>query len=364
MGKKQVKWPIDHLLPSELPFEEHKPIHSRPSLKGLSFFDLPGEIRNPIYRHVLVSNGIKPEFLSRTEEKKGPRKLTEKMKGPMKLKVLTRFPCPQGYFTRDHSLVPARKVLALFFTCKQIYREAKGIFWAENSFLFNDFLEAHTFLKMLGRERRNLISRFGVPIGRLNFPQRDIFSDIDIALGLFGRSEHLFAVIRTIDEIRNKGRLKGGERCRLDSPPHGSTRSSGVDGLHIATVSIGLPSPKPTPDESLLENVRGRSETDGGWTYAIESLERQHSTRLLSSPWIFDPDEALLRLLRWISQGDKDLQRCFRRAGKKNNAFLQFFRSISMTDADLRNAFELDRYSSVMVRCVLWAKKIEVPKDQ
>ena len=136
-----------------------------------TFLELPAEIRNDIYRHVLCYDGIKPEVktprtprLPRVNSYPRPvknplctirescdwRNKTEESHSRMQLNVIT--PVRSGFHPVLHSPVSTKDVLSLLSVCRQIYSETHPIFWAENAFIFPDQDTMHTFLHRIGRK--------------------------------------------------------------------------------------------------------------------------------------------------------------------------------------------------------------------
>lgn len=137
-----------------------------------TFLELPAEIRNNIYRHVLCYDGIKPEVKTAstpwpprvnsyprpsnnpfrtTEDSCGTRKI-EESSSRMQLDVIT--PVRRGFYSGVQSSVSAREVLALLCACRQTYEEAYSIFPDQDAM--------HNFLHRIGPKPFALIQTLGI----------------------------------------------------------------------------------------------------------------------------------------------------------------------------------------------------------
>jgi len=126
------------------------------SLKRSRLVNLPAEIRNTIYRYVLVFDGVEPGF--RFE----PKERTDVINGLMRLDALTRGRDRQTFGGRDSRsslFLAACEVLALLSTCRQIYKEARAIFWTENAFVFDIGYQAAIFWRWLDQGCKTLVAK-------------------------------------------------------------------------------------------------------------------------------------------------------------------------------------------------------------
>lgn len=145
----------------------------------VSFLDLPGEVRNQIYRPALVFNGIRPMapdcypylrdvvveigWTSRWDEdwRDG---IISPLVPFMQLDDLAVDTSKIYGSRKEKPTIPTCEVLAVLSTCKQIYHEARTIFWAENTFVFSTQYDQWAFVRGLGQDRRNLITKLGLRI--------------------------------------------------------------------------------------------------------------------------------------------------------------------------------------------------------
>lgn len=151
----------------------------KPSMTPRLFLELPGEIRNNIYRNVLCYDGITPEVRSpwspwnpcalrtrRWESSLSMRQdsctnlATERSHSRMQLNVMA--PVRKGFYPGLLPLVLASDVLSLLRVCRQVYEEAHPIFWAENAFIFSDQDTRHRFLHRISAKSFQLIRTLGV----------------------------------------------------------------------------------------------------------------------------------------------------------------------------------------------------------
>lgn len=111
-----------------------------------------------IYRHVLCYDGITPEFIfpwnpwySCTYKRIG-----------LHLQLDVMAPVRNGIPPSYQPAVIANYILALIRTCRQIYEEAKHIFWAENAFIFRDQDRLNAFTHQMSAKPFELIRAFGI----------------------------------------------------------------------------------------------------------------------------------------------------------------------------------------------------------
>lgn len=143
------------------------------------FLELPAEIRNNIYRHVLCYDGITPEVKSawspwkpcalRTRRwepslsirQDSSRNITTERSHPrMQLNVMA--PVREGFYPGLLPLVLASDVLSLLRVCRQVYEEAHVMFWAENAFIFTSQDTMHVFLHQISAKCFQLIRTLGI----------------------------------------------------------------------------------------------------------------------------------------------------------------------------------------------------------
>jgi len=102
-----------------------------PKMQSLSFLNLPPELRNRIYSFALVQSApIKPNVQSLAGEHENSGKP----------------------YTPETVLSVAR-------TCKQIHNEAIAVYYADNTFEFDDTYALYVFLHIIGADRRSRIER-------------------------------------------------------------------------------------------------------------------------------------------------------------------------------------------------------------
>ena len=146
------------------------------SMTSRTFLELPAEIRNDIYRHVLCYDGITPEVKSarspwqsrtfctrpsRNPLRRGQDLYCTERSGPrLQLDVIA--PIRNGFYPGVQPPVPAGDILSLFRTCRRIYEEAHPIFWAENAFIFPDQDTMHAFTHRIGARCFALIRTLGI----------------------------------------------------------------------------------------------------------------------------------------------------------------------------------------------------------
>lgn len=83
----------------------------------------------------------------------------------MRLDVLTRRRGRQifgGRDYRDSPFLPACDVLAFLSTCRQIYKEARVIFWTENAFVFDIGNQRAIFWRWLDYGCKHLVTKIGI----------------------------------------------------------------------------------------------------------------------------------------------------------------------------------------------------------
>ncbi|KAL8687454.1 MAG: hypothetical protein Q9218_006378 [Villophora microphyllina] len=184
-------------LPKPDSINPQKRTHTRSSWKKkMGFLDLPAEIRNVIYRLVLVYDGIDVDFdirytggvptyawraatfriQSMTVDALSTRHSSEEAP-PKVLRMLfpklANGPGPPGTVPKSilyhaHKSIVIRKVpvselTALLKTCRQVCLEARGIFWGENVFITRYTQEQSYFILWLDRHHlKHLVRRLGV----------------------------------------------------------------------------------------------------------------------------------------------------------------------------------------------------------
>lgn len=153
--------------------------HSERSHPGISFLDLPGELRNQIYHDTLVFSSVTPIIPTGPRQGSivfeiGSMKYRDEDWGnwyyePTIYSGRTANPtlpnCKRAYNrknTQDNPRIPAQELLGIISICRQIYNEARRLFWAENSFLFHDKCDQYRFVGGLDQGRRELINRLGL----------------------------------------------------------------------------------------------------------------------------------------------------------------------------------------------------------
>lgn len=141
-----------------------------------TLLELPAEIRNNIYHHVLCYDGVAPEVISARypgQSRKfcsglwiAPvripcnRFITEQSGLRLQLDVIA--PIRSGVYPGVQVPVLASDVLTLLRTCRQIYEEAHHMFWAENTFIFSDQDTLHAFTYRIGEKAFQSIRTFGI----------------------------------------------------------------------------------------------------------------------------------------------------------------------------------------------------------
>lgn len=153
-----------------------KDVRRRPTsnMASCTLLELPPEIRNKIYRHTLCYDGITPEvtspwnpWQSRTYIRPwiplpspGDDSVTERPGLRVHLDVIA--PIRNGIYPRAQLPVLASDILTLLRTCRQIYKEAHSIFWAENAFVFPDQDSMHAFTHGIGAKSFDLIRTLAI----------------------------------------------------------------------------------------------------------------------------------------------------------------------------------------------------------
>lgn len=144
-----------------------------------AFLELPAEIRNNVYRHLLCYDGITPEVRSPYNPwlshnfHTGPRSnllpicqdppgdtLIERSGLRMQLDVMA--PIRNGIYHVVQPVVLASDILSLLRACRLIYEEAHPIFWAENVFIFPDQDIMHLFSNRIGAKSLDFIRTLGI----------------------------------------------------------------------------------------------------------------------------------------------------------------------------------------------------------
>ena len=156
-----------------------------------SFLSFPPEIRNLSYRELLVYDGITPEVKSHTHNYEVDTDFREADPYWSGCYRIRQCPKPRGLLPVDpdeanevelgtqrlqlnvikharNSILPveqprifAKDILSIFSTCKQIHAEARTIFWAENSFVFQNACTMYDWIRGLGEPRRRLVTTVG-----------------------------------------------------------------------------------------------------------------------------------------------------------------------------------------------------------
>ncbi|KAI6716685.1 hypothetical protein JHW43_000797 [Diplocarpon mali] len=130
-----------------------------------SLLDLPREIRDEIYKYVLLSPSglITPAFPPRCKSLKPNRRRNA---SPQTTRVhLTSTPLPSC----ARPIVSGISIsLSLTRTCRQLYTETHGLFWSKNTFYFDGFLDSGhgpgivRTLKTMGQTASRLIQRITI----------------------------------------------------------------------------------------------------------------------------------------------------------------------------------------------------------
>jgi hypothetical protein len=124
----------------EVEGEREADIESDTPLSAFRILDLPAELRNKMYHYILVHRGpINPSKRVPTTYHRAGTTLTEN--------------------NLYRSGVAPSSCLAFLQTSKQIYAEARGIFYAHNSFVFYYPNQLMMFLHSIREERRRYIER-------------------------------------------------------------------------------------------------------------------------------------------------------------------------------------------------------------
>lgn len=326
--------------------------HGAKGKKILGFLDLPGEIRNAIYRHALVFNGVKIVFPCKKNQ----------MKGSVRLGALSQTSHEKlsDAGRKVQALVSAHHLLALLSVSKQIYRETKGIFWGENSFIFDDYVDAAIFVQRLGQERMDLIERFGVPTDLFGMCGICAFSGLNLAVDGFGRREHYSAVLRTFQELKQKIELRDGDNHLIKSRPCKATISGGlVDFLQWAGSLDNLSTNRLALTGSLC--VRGCKRSDKGWRYVVERLESQNVDPTPPSPLVDKADVDLLRVFCRMDESHQELLPLFRWLEKTDKDILPFFRCLYNNENPLHiQIFQGTFIRPRFIKSVLWAERVGI----
>ena len=143
------------------------------------FLELPAEIRNNIYRHALCYDGIIPEVRPSWTAWQSHTVCTTSWKTPLpmsrelgsnlatdwsslRMRLDVMAPVRKGFYPGVVPSVLASDILNPLRACRQIYKEAHDIFWAENTFIFLDQETMHAFLHRIGTKNFNLIRSLGI----------------------------------------------------------------------------------------------------------------------------------------------------------------------------------------------------------
>lgn len=131
--------------------------------------DLPGELRNQIYRKILCYDGLEPEVISPDLYEHSPQDdwdtdsespSSESPSSNIQTVVLQHDEKGQAFCTREQiSLIT---IINILFTNKRIYHEALLIFWSSNTFLFSSLRRLLPFLKFIGIEQRRFLRKIGI----------------------------------------------------------------------------------------------------------------------------------------------------------------------------------------------------------
>lgn len=289
------------------------------SMKFSKLVNLPAEIRNTIHRNFLIFDGVEPGF--RFE----PNGRTNAMNGLMRLDVLTRGRERQTFGGRDYRDSPflvAYDVLAFLSTCRQIYKEARAIFWTENAFVLDIVYQRAIFWRWLDRGCRNL----GTKIGTWLIEYKDrlyyrydlddlvfswyfsancaLYSSVDYA-------SHTTAMLRLIrgtvsdtftkapDQTSNTSNEKAASLFRLKPerrerynpgtslpvhpPPYGSVRAGSIFDCGPTGILADYQAKKRTSFDFLGDCIRHCIMNDtAGWEYTLERRAWQYEDPL---PW-------------------------------------------------------------------------------
>ena len=143
------------------------------------FLELPAEIRNVIYRYVLCYDGITPEVRSawspwkpcapctRPQEtslsmRQGSCRNLETERSSTRMQLDVMAPILKAFYPGVLPPVLASDTLNLLRVCRQIHKEAHGIFWAENAFIFSNQDTMHVFLHRISAKSFELIRMLGI----------------------------------------------------------------------------------------------------------------------------------------------------------------------------------------------------------
>lgn len=142
------------------------PNEAQASIKGATFFDLPREVRDKIYRLVLthdapfaISRNNKSRIGTSSTSEQAPRGRWCPPTGH-KHKLSCKTSTALGK-SRRKATVSEAVSLSLLSTSKQVNDEAASVFFGENCFVFGPAVALEAFCATLG-EKTRLLSRIGV----------------------------------------------------------------------------------------------------------------------------------------------------------------------------------------------------------
>ncbi len=290
---------------------------SKRSWKPSRLLNLPAEIRNTIYRYILVFDGVEPGF--RFE----PKGRTNVMNGLIRLNILTRGRYRQiygGRDFRDSPFLPACEVLALLSTCRQIYKEARVIFWTENAFVFDRGYQRAIFWRWLDHGCKTLITRIGTRLfeyedrlyhlcnlGNILFSWNfsvncALYSSVDYASHTTNMLRVLCGTVSTtftkeLDQTSNSSNQRAASLQRLEPerrdgfdprtslpihpPPYGAVRAGSIFDCGPTGVLADYHAGKRTSLDILGDCIHQCIMKDSaGWEYALERRVWQYEDPL------------------------------------------------------------------------------------
>lgn len=329
MYKATNKWPSGERNVKEsrtLSMAAQQPITPRPMQcrRGTCFLDLPAEIRNVIYRDALVFNGITPLIMRNAWSIRAQNRTRlpcsyweEDWKGgidrntEMYLKVDVMKYDSNGWFysyldSMKYRTVTLPRVLSLLSTCRQIYKEARPIFWGANVFVLRNEYDQAFFVRWLNQERRNLIRKLGVRVighqsrssdewtcRRISWSQHQSTS-----MSVLGEQTHYPALLRMLRglpvEFKKESdistpiskvktfnitpRNAEGKTIRtglsLHSPLDGNPRPGSIYDRSLTGPLADYEAGKPTSIDILGDSIRRcKAKTDLGWRFVFERRE-------------------------------------------------------------------------------------------
>ncbi|KAL8827997.1 MAG: hypothetical protein Q9191_002847 [Dirinaria sp. TL-2023a] len=332
-------------IPSRQVFEAAAPICSPPASTGLGFLDLPAEIRNMIYRSVLLFNGIQPLIQNiRTR----PRESHRDFHSCMKICMLSPSALETKYnefnATAHGDCLAVQKAFALTFTCKQIRKEAREIFWSENTFIFDSLSQRNEFLRHLDQKRKDLIMKIGVRLTSWeyayhNFPIscEELLHEVllpDCALGRFGDYPVLSPKAYILRDLKEKSAIEAGgteemftsssvqvnrwprtpyrrdislQHRNTHSPtrgPVGSIKQGSIFDMSATGPLADYKTDRRTMLDVLGDCIRYDRKADtSGWKFAIERRKRDRE----DVPWpgsncLYDVSKPYMLLYLWTER--------------------------------------------------------------